>query len=380
MEPSQTQAPAPAIGLLNWLRFSREEAFADDPSELDEVVAACEEDSPAAAVDPRADLLTRIGDFLLDNELAISAENLAASHSIFSGSDPQLAQKVRYRARSKQPITQEWLSKTVSGQDESTTTEQYHDMMDRLETDLDAFAETTKGAYCSSAAYGAHLARHASELENLPPADTIVAEIAHLTKTMLERTRRVEDEMRRSESEAASLRRSLAAARQDAELDYLTQLPNRRAFEGILTKQSEEAKKVARPLSLAFCDIDNFKLVNDVHGHEAGDRVIRAVADVLSRGSGNTCHVARHGGEEFVMLFVGLTASEAKAQLDGIREKLARRHFVNRDTEQPIGQVTFSGGVADVAAFDDPRDALAAADSALYFAKDEGRNRICLAS
>ncbi len=379
METSQNHTAEPASGLLNWLRFSRGPQFPDEGEDLGEEFVS-ESDETNVSGDPRVELLNRVGDFLLDNLLAISAENLTAAHSICSGSDPQLAQKARCRARSKQPITQEWLDSVVSGQGEATTNEQYHDMMDRLETDLEAFAETTKGAYCSSAAYGAHLARHASELVNLPPADTLVAEIANLTKTMLERTRRVEEEMRRSETEAAGLRRSLAAARHDAELDHLTQLPNRRAFEGILAKQSEEAKKTGCPLSLAFCDIDHFKRVNDLHGHGAGDRVIRAVADALSRTSGDTCHVARHGGEEFVMLFVGLTAVEAKQKLDGVRERLARRNFVNRETKQPIGSITFSGGVVDVIGFTDPRDALAAADGALYHAKGAGRNRILLAS
>jgi diguanylate cyclase len=132
-------------------------------------------------------------------------------------------------------------------------------------------------------------------------------------------------------------------------------------------------------LSVAFCDIDHFKNVNDTHGHDAGDRVIRIIAETLAQISNDNCHVARHGGEEFVMLFRGLTPSEAKTQLDGAREAMAARTLVNRKTEQPFGQITFSGGVASVFAYSDPRAALSAADEALYRAKQAGRNRILMA-
>src|SRR3546814_14337675 len=105
----------------------------------------------------------------------------------------------------------------------------------------------------------------------------------------------------------------------DAELDYLTGLPNRRAFELLLDRHHKEARAALEPLSVAFCDIDEFKKVNDLHGHEAGDRVIKAIADTLARISNDHCHVARHGGEEFVMLFRGLTPTEAAAKPDDAR-------------------------------------------------------------
>lgn len=79
------------------------------------------------------------------------------------------------------------------------------------------------------------------------------------------------------------------------------------------------------------------------------------------------------------MLFRGSPPSEARAKLDRAREELAARKLVNRRTDQPIGQITFSGGIADVFGHDDPRAALRAADEALYKAKQSGRNRILIA-
>ncbi|MFX5968796.1 diguanylate cyclase, partial [Acinetobacter baumannii] len=80
-------------------------------------------------------------------------------------------------------------------------------------------------------------------------------------------------------------------------------------------------------------------------------------------------HVARHGGEEFVLLFRGLSKAEARDRLDAVRANFAERRFVNRVNDEPIGQVTFSGGVADAFAYPTVSDALRAADEALYAAK-----------
>src|SRR3546814_12777909 len=107
-----------------------------------------------------------------------------------------------------------------------------------------------------------------------------------------------------------ALRRSLERAKRDAELDYLTGLPNRRAFELLLDRHHKEARAALEPLSVAFCDIDEFKKVNDLHGHEAGDRVIKALADTLDRIENDHCQVETTGGEEFVMRFRGMTLHE----------------------------------------------------------------------
>ncbi|NCU12683.1 MAG: GGDEF domain-containing protein, partial [Sphingomonadaceae bacterium] len=135
-------------------------------------------------------------------------------------------------------------------------------------------------------------------------------------------------------------------------------------------------RAATEPLCVAFCDIDRFKAINDTHGHDAGDRVLKLVAESFARLSGDHCHVARHGGEEFVMLLRGESLQTVTEKLDLLRQQLSERRLVNRATDEPFGQVTFSAGVADVFACGDPRTALRAADSALYRAKQSGRNRV----
>lgn len=365
-------------GLLSWLGLSRV-ARKHDP--VEPLAEPRDHDSIGAnpVTDVYARMMDQISQFLLGNDLAITPSNLTLAHSIFSGIDPQLSKQVRARVRSGRPISQRWLDDVAESDNGLDSSQQYYQMMELLESNLDTFAASTKNAHSSTAAYGAHLAQQASKLSNLPEPDRIVLELLKLTETMLSRTRKIEDEMRRSESEAGNLRHKLAASRREAELDYLTKLPNRRAFDAILDKQFDLSKATRRPLSLAFCDIDFFKRVNDMHGHATGDRVLKAVADALAKISNDTCHVARHGGEEFVMLFVDQSADEAKAQLDGVREKFAARNFVNRESGQTIGSITFSAGVANALNYPHSRDVLKAADKSLYAAKHAGRNRVYLA-
>ncbi len=246
----------------------------------------------------------------------------------------------------------------------------------RLDRGVAVFEQSSKNARYATKEYGLALTAHVDELDSTASANLVLQSLADIAKSMIDRTARIEKEMERSEREASALRANLERARRDAELDHLTGLPNRRAFEGVFEQEHRIAQADIEPLSVAFCDIDHFKVINDTHGHDTGDRVIQAVAHLLARISDDKCHVARHGGEEFVVLFRGSPVAEARQRLDETRDQLSQKRFVNRMNDEPIGRVTFSAGIADVFAFKERRDALKAADAALYRAKEAGRNRI----
>jgi diguanylate cyclase len=324
-------------------------------------------------------LLETIKDFLLDNDLEVSPENLLAAHGAFTGTNPGLARQVAARLQAGDKITQEWLDEVTAHSEDEPGEEAIQRLVVKLEKNLDAFAKSSRAARSATSDYNDQLEQHVVELEQVQETGQIISGLADLARAMAERTRKVEQEMRKSEDEAKALRRHLECAKRDAEIDHLTGLPNRRAFEALLEMQYREAAAEVDALTVAFCDIDHFKRVNDTHGHDTGDRVIRLIGQSLARISNDQCHVARHGGEEFVMLFRGLTTVEARQRLDMAREELSARNLVNRRTDAPIGQITFSGGVANVFGYADPRAALKAADEALYKAKQNGRNQILIA-
>jgi diguanylate cyclase len=330
------------------------------------------------AEESRRELLAAISDFLIEHELAVCPENLAVAYTAVSGTSPSLARRVAARTAAGEPVTQKWLQEACGGPDTKGDEDASRQLSAELDRSLNLFARSTSAARSATSEYGVQLDRHVSQLSG-EVAGEPVRDLAAMAQEMAERVRIAETELRASEREAKALRRRLNQARRDAERDHLTGLPNRRAFESELLRQYAEAREAGHLLSVAFCDVDHFKLINDQHGHDAGDRILKLIAQTFTAISDNNCHVARHGGEEFVLLFRGETVREAMDKLDAAREDLAARRLVNRDTDTPVGQVTFSAGVADAMAYAAPQDALRAADEALLRAKDQGRNRVIAA-
>ena len=161
------------------------------------------------------------------------------------------------------------------------------------------------------------------------------------------------------------------AAREESLVDALTGVGNRRRFDADLATAS-----TGPTVALFIADIDHFKQVNDVHGHPAGDALLRAVAMVLREGVRPADSVYRFGGEEFCVLLPGATLDEAAEVAERVRQDLAARTF-DVGTATPLG-VTASFGVAFGGG--DGADLLARADAALYEAKHGGRNRVATAA
>ena len=160
----------------------------------------------------------------------------------------------------------------------------------------------------------------------------------------------------------------------DARTDALTQVANRRELDARLAKELAEAVATGRPVSLAMMDIDHFKLFNDQHGHQAGDEVLRTVAQRLSKRVGDCGLVARYGGEEFAILFPGATLEEAAVAAENARKAiyLAKVTFEGKSL-----RVTASSGTAQWQTEESLDAWVQRADAALYAAKEAGRNCQC---
>jgi diguanylate cyclase (GGDEF)-like protein/PAS domain S-box-containing protein/putative nucleotidyltransferase with HDIG domain len=157
-------------------------------------------------------------------------------------------------------------------------------------------------------------------------------------------------------------------ARQAA-TDAITGVPNYRTFHSRLRDEIERATRHRRPLSVVLFDLDRFKLVNDTHGHHAGDKVLAAVARALAAEARGGEVVARVGGEEFAWLLPETDALGAFAAAERARRAVAALDF------GPIGRVTVSAGVSSLEDSGDGELLVQCADRALYWAKDAGRNQ-----
>ena len=158
--------------------------------------------------------------------------------------------------------------------------------------------------------------------------------------------------------------------------DALTEIYNRRHFIEMADKEIARAIRHARPLSLCIIDVDLFKPVNDRYGHISGDEVLRQIALLLRGHARSDDLAARIGGEEFALMLPECDAEAARAFAERLREAVAAAPFAPGGEPQ---RITVSIGIAELAADRDTRPALmAAADTALYRAKSEGRNRVCV--
>jgi diguanylate cyclase (GGDEF)-like protein len=174
-----------------------------------------------------------------------------------------------------------------------------------------------------------------------------------------------------SRDEEQALRRTY----ERAVYDGLTRVFNRQQLDVRLGAMVEAAQREGTPLSLVMFDVDHFKQVNDTHGHQAGDEVLRATARLLADGARRGDTVARYGGEEFVMVLRGIDALGAAQLADTLRARIAALPVAIHDRTITI---TISAGAASLDECQ-PQAAdalLRAADARLYRAKQSGRNRV----
>lgn len=357
---------------MRWLGFGGKQDERDDalPGDADGAIDATLR-SPAH---DRFERLSAISTFLMDHDLPICPFTLDAVHDIVTGANPGLRALVAVQVAEGRPVTMPWLEDIVQTEGLQNGAAEIHTLILRLENMVDEFANTSSLAQTATRDYNSALEAHVDGLAAIDDGADVIGQITALARDMLTRTREVARELTRSERETRTLQKQLADARAEAEIDHLTGLPNRRAFETRYSQEYAATRESREALCVAFCDIDEFKRINDKHGHEAGDRVLRAVARSLAEISDDKCHVARHGGEEFVVLLRDKLIEDAYALIDEARAALASRRLVNRMTDVPFGRITFSAGIADVHAYAGPREALRAADDALLRAKEAGRN------
>ncbi len=197
-----------------------------------------------------------------------------------------------------------------------------------------------------------------------------------LEHRVAERTRDLTDANKRLLYEVAERARAEEMLAQAARTDPLTGLMNRRAMLEQLEFQAARFQRGHTPFSVLVADLDHFKSVNDTYGHEAGDQALVQTAEALSQGMRAQDLVARWGGEEFLFLLPESDLAAALVVAEGARKRVAARSI---RIESTLLHLTLSVGVASYVSGQSVRQCIEAADTALYQAKREGRDRVVAA-
>lgn len=202
---------------------------------------------------------------------------------------------------------------------------------------------------------------------------------------MLAATHLLKARLAESQHEIESLRAEVTRARDASLLDALTGLTNRRGFDQALADclgspgAVEQRETVAQPC-LLMCDIDHFKNVNDTYGHVFGDKVIRAVAQVLKENVKGRDTAARYGGEEFIVLLPDTPLSGARTLAEKLRCTIENGRIKKNGNEDVSARITISLGVTRYIPGESSASFIERADKALYAAKNGGRNQVCVAT
>ena len=333
---------------------------------------------------PSDRLYTAIGGFLADHRLSVDPVNFAFAHRVLSQPNGTLAAAVARLTDGGVRLTSRDIEEmgcrpggagataacdTSDGKPADAPNAMMQALVARTQMQVEDFADTVASMRAETQGFGRDLMAGADAIRAASGA--AVEDIARLATTMLDRVQAAEERLAAATVEAEALRGELEAARGDARRDPLTGLANRRAFEDAFDAVADAGV----PVCVALCDIDHFKSVNDRFGHAVGDRVLKVIAEALREACDGHL-VARHGGEEFAVLFTGATLGDVVATLDAARAAVAAKRYRLRETDAPLGAVTFSGGVSMHRSGGVIGSVMGRADRLLYAAKNDGRNTV----
>tara|TARA_R110001599_G_scaffold351822_1_gene584805 strand:+ start:141888 stop:143087 length:1200 start_codon:yes stop_codon:yes gene_type:complete len=196
--------------------------------------------------------------------------------------------------------------------------------------------------------------------------ETMAQELGDLTTSLRDRNRQLRD-----------ARRQLTDL---ANVDELTGLGNRRLINKVLRDEINRARRSSTSLAVILLDVDYFKNYNDNYGHPAGDAVLKRLADLMQRATSRAGEiVGRYGGEEFILVLPGATVQSAVRTAERLKD-LVNSEGIAHEKSQIGGIITVSQGVVSMMPGTEltAADIIKRADNALYKAKHEGRNRICI--
>ncbi|RDJ21355.1 GGDEF domain-containing protein [Bosea caraganae] len=244
--------------------------------------------------------------------------------------------------------------------------------------EIDGLMNLVNQALDSSERYHGRLAAMSDEVP--PPADRQrlrewVEALVMSTREEVTRKTQLEGQLRDSSNEIRHLREALESTRAEALTDPLTGLANRRHFEEMLQKSIDQTTLRREPFALVMADIDFFKTFNDTHGHLTGDQVLRLVARTMKDKFKDKAIITRFGGEEFAIILPEADIVAGKFGAETVRQALLTRELVKRSTNENLGRITISLGVAVYHRGDTAGSIVDRADQALMQAKRDGRNR-----
>lgn len=308
--------------------------------------------------------------------------NFAVWYSYVNEKYPDLKKTLDVLLTSKQTFTarknDEIYDKYFTHDEEGTTLHETSKLIgEQVSRVLDMLGDASGGVenFGRSLRYGLGTIADSTGVDSIRAA---VQGLALETQKMQKSNSMLQEKLKESSREIASLRQNLEDVRREALTDALTGIANRKMFDATLRKHAVKAMEDGAPLCLALTDIDFFKKFNDTYGHQTGDEVLKLVAHILTGNVKGNDLAARYGGEEFALILPDTVMDDAKTVCEQIRTAISSKRIRNRLTGEEMGNITLSSGVAQFRPGEPLSDFIHRSDEGLYFAKKNGRNQTVL--
>ena len=295
-----------------------------------------------------------------------------------AGINPRLSGVLEQRLATDTPLTDDDVWHLYANFVIARDVEAMERMQQQLQALLSDTATVATGAEAEASQFTQTLEVHKLQLRQpieLDAVATIVADLITETERMRITTKELVEQLDRSARDVRNLTEQLKHAEHQAMLDPLTGMFNRRGFERQLRSFLEDTGSLQGGAML-LADIDHFKTINDQYGHVLGDKVIRAVAQVISGNIEGRDIAGRIGGEEFAIFLPETSVIGATAVATQLGKAMSARTIRRSGLDKPVDRVTLSIGVATASPADTFETLLDRSDKAMYAGKRAGRNRV----
>lgn len=257
--------------------------------------------------------------------------------------------------------------------------EQIEQIGEKFSADLKQILTEMDAAVRSTAGYGDNLGEIGRKLDQAADRNdvrAIVEALVSATRSAIADSRFHRARFEATRDEVEQLRRDLDDIRAESRTDALTTLANRKEFDAVLTRAIADAAQSRTPLSMLMCDVDYFKNFNDTWGHPFGDDVLRLIARATKEIIRRHDIAARYGGDEFAVILPNTALPAAEEIAERLRVEVNTKSIIQRSTGHNLGRVSVSIGIAQWRDDEPVRDFVERADTCLYAAKKNGRNRV----
>jgi diguanylate cyclase len=333
----------------------------------------------AEDVQKAAELTRLILPALAQLDIPVNPVNYALWYEYYLGRNEELNDTIEKISNGTQSYDEKTAVELFVGHVLNPGVEKMQVVQDEARRLLSAIVDMTTKAGDDVTNYGNFLGQSIQQIEGdseLSGIQLVVSSLFKETNVMMDTNRKFEKQLQLTTEEMSLLRQELSEIRQQASLDPLTGVANRMTFDDSLKKAIDSAISEERDLCLLMVDMDNFKKVNDQHGHLIGDKVLKFLSGTLKKMVKGKDLVARYGGDEFSIILEDTPESGAFTLAENIRKEIEKSKLKRTATGERLGNPTVSIGLAAVQPGDDKDRLVERADKALYEAKNAGRNRV----